>query len=73
MQGTAAMRRAFDLPFQRHMGVPYSDFVLNIQPDDYLQLNARVQALLDNPARLQGMQARHSCLIWRAHAPGLPI
>lgn len=49
--------RAFDLPFQRHMGVPYSDFVLNIQPDDYRQLNSRVQRLLDNPAQLRAMQA----------------
>ena len=50
--------RANDLPFQRHMGVPYSDFVLNIQPDDYLQLNKRLQHLLDNPAELRAMQVR---------------
>lgn len=50
--------RAFDLPFQRHMGMPYADFVLNIQPDDYRHLNARVQALLDNPTQLRRMQVR---------------
>lgn len=50
--------RAFDLPFQRHMGMPYADFVLNIQPDDYRQLNARIQALLDNPSQLRRMQVR---------------
>ena len=59
-------RRAFDLPFQRHMGVPYADFVLNIQPDDYLQLNGRVQGLLDDAPRLQAMQV---CLFWRIMAP----
>jgi len=48
--------RAFDLPFQRHMGMPYADFVLNIQPDDYRQLNRRVQALLDDPPQLRRMQ-----------------
>ena len=50
--------RAFDLPFQRHMGMPYADFVLNIQPDDYRHLNTRIQALLDNPTQLRRMQAR---------------
>ncbi len=48
--------RAYDLPFQRHMGLPYSDFVLNIQPDDYQQLNDKIQFFLDNPARLRHMQ-----------------
>ncbi|BDA49002.1 probable glucuronosyltransferase [Coccomyxa sp. Obi] len=48
--------RAFDLPFQRHMGMPYADFVLNIQPDDYRHLNTRIQALLDNPTQLRRMQ-----------------
>ena len=38
------------------MGLPYSDFVLNIQPDDYRQLNQRIQFFLDNPARLRHMQ-----------------
>jgi hypothetical protein len=47
------------------MGVPYADFALNIQPDDYLQLNGRVQALLDSPGRLQGMQVRGSSLLFR--------
>ena len=48
--------RAYDLPFQRHMGLPYSDFVLNIQPDDYQQLNEKIQFFLDNPVRLRYMQ-----------------
>lgn len=48
--------RAYDLPFQRHMGLPYSDFVLNIQPDDYQQLNDKIQFFLENPARLRHMQ-----------------
>lgn len=52
--------RAFDLPFQRHMGMPYTDFILNIQPDDYRQLNKRIQYLLDNPAKLRHMQVRSS-------------
>ena len=38
------------------MGLPYSDFVLNIQPDDYQQLNNKIQYFLDNPARLRHMQ-----------------
>ena len=38
------------------MGLPYSDFVLNIQPDDYQQLNDKIQFFLDNPARLRHMQ-----------------
>lgn len=51
--------RAYDLPFQRHMGLPYTDFVLNIQPDDYQQLNEKIQFFLDNPARLRRMQVPH--------------
>ncbi len=54
--------RANDLPFGRHMGMPYRDFVLNIQPDDYHQLNKRVRHLLNSPARLRRMQeARRPC------------
>ena len=48
--------RANELPFARFLGVPYEDFVLNIQPDDYHQLNARVAALMDSPVRLRRMQ-----------------
>ena len=40
------------------MGLPYSDFVLNIQPDDYQQLNEKIQFFLDNPLRLRYMQVR---------------
>jgi len=36
--------------------VPYEDFVLNIQPDDYTQLNSKVQRILDSPKRLRHMQ-----------------
>ena len=48
--------RANDLPFARYLGVPYEDFVLNIQPDDYTQLNAKVQRILDSPKQLRHMQ-----------------
>ena len=48
--------RANDLPFARHLGVPYEDFVLNIQPDDYMQLNAKVQRIMDSPRQLRNMQ-----------------
>ena len=41
------------------MGLPYSDFVVNIQPDDYQQLNDKIQFFLDNPARLRHMQVIH--------------
>lgn len=36
--------------------MPYEDFVLNIQPDDYTQLNSKVQRILDSPKRLRHMQ-----------------
>ncbi len=46
------------------MGLPYSDFVLNIQPDDYQQLNNKIQYFLDNPAKLRHMQVLLcSCLL----------
>ena len=48
--------RANDLPFGRHIGMPYRDFMLNIQPDDYHQLNKRVAHLVDSPGRLRRMQ-----------------
>ncbi len=48
--------RANDLPFGRHIGMPYRDFMLNIQPDDYHQLNKRVAHLIDSPGRLRRMQ-----------------
>ena len=60
-EGSGAWCRAYDLPFQRHMGLPYSDFVLNIQPDDYQQLNDKIQFFLDNPARLRRMQVLRNC------------
>ena len=48
--------RANELPFARFLGVPYEDFVLNIQPDDYHRLNDRVTAIMESPARLRRMQ-----------------
>ncbi len=48
--------RANELPFARFLGLPYEDFTLNIQPDDYAQLNDRVSALMGSPARLRRMQ-----------------
>ena len=48
--------RANDLPFARNLGVPYEEFILNIQPDDYTQLNSKVQHILDSPKRLRHMQ-----------------
>ena len=39
-------------------GVPYEDFVVNIQPDDYAQLNTILQSILDDEPRLRRMQAR---------------
>ena len=48
--------RANDLPFGRHIGMPYRDFMLNIQPDDFHQLNKRVAHLLASPGRLRRMQ-----------------
>lgn len=50
--------RANDLPFARFLGVPYEEFLLNIQPDDYAQLNARVGSILGSPQRLRHMQVR---------------
>ena len=41
-------------------GVPYEDFVVNIQPDDYAQLNTVLQRILDDPPQLRRMQARAS-------------
>ena len=33
--------RANDLPFARHLGIAYSDFVVNLQPDDVGRTQAR--------------------------------
>ncbi len=33
--------RANDLPFARHLGVTYSDFIVNLQPDDVGRTQAR--------------------------------
>ena len=64
-------RRANDLPFARRLGVPYEDFVLNIQPDDYVQLNAKVQHILDSPKQLRRMQVTDA-LTFRP-CPSLPL
>ena len=55
-------------------GMPYEDFVLNIQPDDYTQLNERVAALLESPTRLKRMQevlqAHQRAFLWAADESG---
>jgi hypothetical protein len=33
--------RANDLPFARHLGITYSDFIVNLQPDDVGRTQAR--------------------------------
>ena len=48
--------RGNDRPFERHLGVPWDTFSINLQPDDYDQLNRVLQAILDDPRRLQGLQ-----------------
>jgi hypothetical protein len=48
--------RANDLPFARFLGLPYEEFLLNIQPDDFAQLNERVGRVLASPQRLRHMQ-----------------
>ena len=40
------MFRANDLPFARFLGMPYSTFMVNVQPDDYAQLNAVLRRIL---------------------------
>ena len=38
--------------------------MLNIQPDDYIQLNSKMQRILDSPTRLRHMQVM--CLLIKA-------
>jgi len=37
------MFRANDVPFNRFLKVPYESFMVNVQPDDYTQLNNVLQ------------------------------
>lgn len=48
--------RGNDRPFERHLRVPWDAFSVNMQPDDYDQLNRVLQGILDDPKRLQGLQ-----------------
>ena len=48
--------RGNDRPFERHLRVPWDAFSVNLQPDDYDQLNRVLQGILDDPKRLQGLQ-----------------
>lgn len=48
--------RGNDRPFERHLHMPWDAFSVNLQPDDYNQLNRVLQSILNNPQRLQGLQ-----------------
>ena len=48
--------RGNDRPFERHLRMPWDAFSVNMQPDDYDQLNRVLQGILDDPKRLQGLQ-----------------
>ena len=51
-------------------GMPYESFAVNIQPDDYAQLNSVLQRILDDPPRLKRMQealqAHQRAFVWDA-------
>ena len=49
--------RGNDRPFERHLRMPWDAFSINLQADDYAQLNRVLQAILDNPKRLQELQS----------------
>ncbi|CAL8466706.1 g6242 [Coccomyxa elongata] len=50
------MFRANDLPFARFLGMPYDSFMVNVQPDDYRELNSVLSRILADTARLRRMQ-----------------
>lgn len=50
------MFRANDLPFARFLGMPYETFMVNIQPDDYTELNSVLTRIMADPPRLHRMQ-----------------
>ncbi len=62
------MFRANDLPFARALGVPYASFMVNVQPDDYAQLNNVLTQILRAPGRLRAMQealrAHQRAFVW---------
>ena len=49
--------RGNDRPFERHLHVPWDAFSVNLQPDDYDQLNRVLQGILDDPRRLYELQS----------------
>jgi hypothetical protein len=50
--------------------MPYASFAVNSQPDDYAQLNAVLQRIMDDPPRLKRMQealqAHQRAFVWDA-------
>ena len=42
--------RAAELPFARRLGLDYSQFVVNVQPDDYRSLQARCSPASRDPS-----------------------
>ena len=64
------MFRANDLPFARFLAMPYSSFMVNVQPDDYAQLNTVLRRILRLPGRLRQMQealrANQRAFVWDA-------
>jgi hypothetical protein len=53
--------------------MPYESFAVNIQPDDYGQLNAVLQRIMGDPPRLKRMQealqAHQRAFVWDASEP----
>jgi hypothetical protein len=68
------MFRANDLPFARFLGMPYDSFMVNVQPDDYEELNGVLSRILADPGRLRRMQAtleaHQRFFVWEAGAEG---
>lgn len=60
------MFRANDLPFARFLGMPYDSFMVNVQPDDYKQMNNILSRILADPLRLRRMQVCRSCALINA-------
>ena len=48
--------RGNDRHFERHVHMPWDNVSVDLQPDDYYQLNRVLQGIFDDPRRLEGMQ-----------------
>jgi len=59
--------RAAELPFARRLGLDYTDFTVNVQPDDYRGVQARARAFGARPA------CHHARGVGRAWARALPV